>query len=59
MVLADGSSALLSNCLLVLNLSVSLLSVKRICLDQSIKGSFDSERMCFYKNGEKILEVIV
>ena len=59
MVLADGSSALLSNCLLVLNLGVSLLSVKRICLDQSIKGSFDGERMCFYKNGEKILEATV
>jgi hypothetical protein len=59
MVLADKSSALLSNCLLVLNLSISLFSVKRICLDQSIKGSFDSERICFYKNREKILEAII
>jgi len=59
MVLADGSSALLLNCLLVLNLSISLLSTKRICSDQSIKGSFDSERIYFYKNKEKILEAIV
>jgi len=59
MVLTDGSSALLSNCLLVLNLSISLLSAKRICSDQSIKGSFDSERMCFHKNREKILEATV
>ena len=59
MVLADGSSALLLNCLLVLNLSVFLLSVKRICSDQLIKGSFNSERMCFHKNREKILEAIV
>jgi hypothetical protein len=59
MVLADGSSALLSNCLLVPNLGVSLLSVKRICSDQSIKGSFDGERMCFHKNREKILEATV
>ena len=59
MVLADGSSALLLNCLLVLNLSVSLLLIKRICSDQSIKGSFDGERICFYKNREKILEAIV
>ena len=59
MVLADGSSALLLNCLLILNLNISLLSVKRICSDQSIKGSFNSERMCFYKNKEKILKAIV
>jgi len=59
MVLADGSSALLLNCLFVLNLGVSLLSAKRICSDQSIKGSFDGERMCFYKNREKILEATV
>ena len=59
MVLADGSSTLLLNCLLILNLSISLLSAKRICSDQSIKGSFDSERMCFYKNREKILKAII
>ena len=59
MVLADKSSALLSNCLLILNLSISLLLAKRICSDQSIKGSFDGERMCFHKNGEKILEATV
>ena len=59
MVLADGSSALLLNCLLVPNLSISLLLAKRICLDQLIKGSFNSKRMCFYKNREKILEAIV
>jgi hypothetical protein len=33
MVLADKSSVLLLNYLLVLNLSVSLLLAKRICLD--------------------------
>ena len=59
MVLADKSSTLLSNCLLIPNLGISLLSAKRICSDQSIKGSFDSERMCFHKNGEKILEATV
>jgi len=59
MVLADGSSALLLNCLLILNLNISLLSVKRICLDQSIKGFFNNERMYFYKNKEKILKAIV
>ena len=59
MVLADKSSALLLNCLLIPNLNVSLLSIKRICSDQSIKGSFDSKRMCFYKNREKILEATV
>jgi hypothetical protein len=47
------------NYLLILNLGVSLLLVKRICLDQSIKGSFNSKRICFYKNKEKILEAIV
>ena len=59
MVLTDGSSALLSNCLLIPNLGISLLSAKRICSDQSIKGSFNSERMCFYKNKEKILKAII
>jgi hypothetical protein len=59
MVLADKSSALLLNCLLVLNLSISLFLTKRICSDQLIKGSFNSERICFYKNREKIIEVIV
>jgi len=59
MVLADKSSALLLNCLLILNLDISLFLTKRICLDQLIKGSFDSERICFYKNREKILEAIV
>jgi hypothetical protein len=59
MVLADGSSILLLNYLLILNLSVSLLLTKRIYLDQLIKGSFNSERICFYKNKEKILEAIV
>jgi len=59
MVLADGSSALLSNCLLILNLNISLLSVKRIYLDQLIKGSFNSERMYFHKNKEKILKAIM
>jgi hypothetical protein len=59
MVLVDGSSALFLNYLLVLNLSISLFSAKRICLDQSIKGSFNGKRMCFYKNREKILEAIV
>jgi hypothetical protein len=59
MVLTDGSSVLLSNYLLILNLGISLLSAKRICSDQSIKGSFNSERMCFHKNREKILEAIV
>ena len=58
-VLTDKSSALLLNYLFILNLSVSLLLIKRICSDQSIKGSFDSERMCFYKNKEKILEAII
>jgi hypothetical protein len=50
---------LLLNCLLILNLSISLLSAKRIYLDQLIKGSFNGERMYFYKNREKILEAIV
>ena len=59
MVLADKSSALLLNCLLILNLNISLFSIKRICSDQSIKDSFNSERICFYKNREKILEAIV
>jgi hypothetical protein len=59
MVLINRSSVLLLNYLLVLNLNVSLLSVKRICLDQLIKGSFNGKRMCFYKNREKILEAIV
>ena len=59
MVLADKSSALLLNCLLILNLDISLFLTKRICLDQLIKGSFDSERIYFYKNKEKILEAIV
>ena len=59
MVLADKSSALLSNCLLVLNLNISLLSIKRICSDQSIKGSFNSERIYFYKNKKKIIEAII
>ena len=59
MVLTDGSSVLLSNYLLIPNLSISLLSIKRICSDQLIKGSFDSERICFYKNREKILEATV
>ena len=59
MVLADGSSALLSNCLLILNLNISLLLTKRIYSDQLIKDSFNSERICFYKNREKILEAIV
>jgi hypothetical protein len=59
MVLTDKSSALLLNCLLILNLSISLLLIKRIYSDQLIKGSFNSERMCFYKNREKILEATV
>jgi hypothetical protein len=59
MVLVNGSSALLLNYLLILNLGISLLLVKRIYSDQLIKGSFNSERMCFYKNKEKILEAIV
>jgi hypothetical protein len=59
MVLTDRSSALLLNCLLILNLSISLLSAKRICLNQLIKGSFDGERICFYKNREKILKAII
>ena len=59
MVLADGSSALLLNCLFILNLNISLLSIKRICSDQLIKGSFDSERIYFYKNREKIIEATV
>ena len=58
-VLTDKSSTLLSNCLLVLNLNISLFSIKRICLNQLIKGSFNSERICFYKNKEKILKAIV
>jgi len=58
-VLTDKSSTLLLNCLLILNLNISLFSIKRIYSDQSIKGSFNSERIYFYKNKKKILKAII
>jgi len=50
---------MLLNYLLILNLNISLFLIKRIYSDQLIKGSFNSKRMYFYKNKEKILKAII
>ena len=50
-----GRTILLKDVLFVLNLSVNLLSSRKICSQPGVKGSFNSQTMYFTRGNEKIM----
>jgi len=50
----DGSSCLLRNTLLVLNLRINLILVRRLCKDR-IKGHFDAKNIYFKKDNKTLI----
>jgi hypothetical protein len=51
----SGRTVLLKDVLFVSNLSVNLLSSRKICAQPGVKGSFDSQTMYFTRRNEKII----
>ena len=50
----DGSSCLLKNTLLVPNLGINLILVRRLCKDR-IKGHFNTKNMYFKKDNKTLI----
>jgi hypothetical protein len=53
-VIEDSSSCLLRNTLLVLNLRINLISVRRLCKDR-IKGHFNTKNIYFKKDNKTLI----